>query len=268
MSEYTPVFFFCTVSCISALVLPNLLSLVQVVRYLVSGALSFLGLCKRPGSPKVLEILIVFHSENTSELHIPCENVACCCCCLVALVVSYSVRPCGLQPARLLCPWDFLAKNTRVGCHALLQEIFLTQELSPSLLHCRQILYHRDTRDVQECRLGLLQPQYLILTYTIKLSQWFSSGLTPATVRNIGQCLEMFCFCCHSQGKGSATGIERVEGRDAAVVLPRAAPPIPSTKDCLVQSASSAEVEKRGVKVYRNKIYEVGRNKKLLLVLL
>ena len=29
--------------------------------------------------------------------------------------------------ARLLCSWDFLGKNIGVGCHALLQEIFLTQ---------------------------------------------------------------------------------------------------------------------------------------------
>ena len=35
-----------------------------------------------------------------------------------------TVRPFGLQPARLLCPWDSLGKNTRVGCHALLQGIF------------------------------------------------------------------------------------------------------------------------------------------------
>ena len=27
----------------------------------------------------------------------------------------------------LLCPWDYLSKNNRVGCHALLQRIFLTQ---------------------------------------------------------------------------------------------------------------------------------------------
>ena len=30
----------------------------------------------------------------------------------------------------------------RVGCHFLLQGIFLTQGLNPGLLHCRQILYH------------------------------------------------------------------------------------------------------------------------------
>ena len=42
---------------------------------------------------------------------------------------------------RLLCPWDSPGKNTGVDCHFLLQRIFLTQELSPSLLHHRQILY-------------------------------------------------------------------------------------------------------------------------------
>ena len=33
-----------------------------------------------------------------------------------------------LQPARLLCIWDSPGKNTGVGCHALLQGIFPTQE--------------------------------------------------------------------------------------------------------------------------------------------
>ena len=33
-------------------------------------------------------------------------------------------------------------KNTGVGCHVLLQEIFATQGWSPGLLHCRQILNH------------------------------------------------------------------------------------------------------------------------------
>ena len=32
--------------------------------------------------------------------------------------------------------------NTGVGCHFLLQGIFLTQGLNPGLLHCRQILFH------------------------------------------------------------------------------------------------------------------------------
>ena len=30
--------------------------------------------------------------------------------------MSDSFQPYGLQPARLLCPWDFPGKITRVGC--------------------------------------------------------------------------------------------------------------------------------------------------------
>ena len=41
-------------------------------------------------------------------------------------------------PIRLLCPWNFLGKNTGEGCHFLLQKIFPTQGLNPCLLHCWQ----------------------------------------------------------------------------------------------------------------------------------
>ena len=36
-------------------------------------------------------------------------------------VVSNPQRPHGLQPSRLLHPWDFPGKSTGVGCHCLLQ---------------------------------------------------------------------------------------------------------------------------------------------------
>ena len=36
---------------------------------------------------------------------------------------------------RLLCLWDSPDKNTGVGCHAFLQEIFLTYKLNPCFLH-------------------------------------------------------------------------------------------------------------------------------------
>ena len=39
------------------------------------------------------------------------------------------LQPHGLLSFRLLCPWGFfLGKNTGVGCHFLLQGIFLTQD--------------------------------------------------------------------------------------------------------------------------------------------
>ena len=45
------------------------------------------------------------------------------------------LQPQRLQPARLLCPWDFPGKNTQVSCHFLLQGIFPTQGSNPHLLH-------------------------------------------------------------------------------------------------------------------------------------
>ena len=40
--------------------------------------------------------------------------------------------------ARLLCPWDFPGRNTGVGCHFLLQGIFLMQQ---SNLHLLRLLH-------------------------------------------------------------------------------------------------------------------------------
>jgi len=53
--------------------------------------------------------------------------------------VSDSSGAHGLS-AGLLCPWDLSGENTGVGCHALLQGIFLTQRMNLGLLYYRQIL--------------------------------------------------------------------------------------------------------------------------------
>ena len=52
-------------------------------------------------------------------------------------VVSDSLQPYGLQPARPFRPWDSPDKSTGVGGHALRQGIFLTQGLNSCLLHCQ-----------------------------------------------------------------------------------------------------------------------------------
>ena len=54
---------------------------------------------------------------------------------LVSQSCLISLQPHGLQPDRLLCPWDFQGKGTGVGCHSFLQGIFLIQEsnLPPTL---------------------------------------------------------------------------------------------------------------------------------------
>ena len=79
------------------------------------------------------------HEKRTPWV-VPSSWRVSCCCCLRA-GSRLTLRPRGLQPTRLLCPWAFPGKNTGVGCHFLLQGIFPTQGSNPGLLHCRQILY-------------------------------------------------------------------------------------------------------------------------------
>ena len=49
-------------------------------------------------------------------------------------VMSYSSRPHGLQPTRLLCPWDFPYKSAGVACYCLYLLIFSTFAIFCSML--------------------------------------------------------------------------------------------------------------------------------------
>ena len=60
---------------------------------------------------------------------------------LLCMLLLFSHKSCpsflwphGLSPIRLLCPQDFLGKNTGVGCHFLFQGNFLTQGSNSGLL--------------------------------------------------------------------------------------------------------------------------------------
>ena len=90
------------------------------------------------GKPfRELQIIFLLNSNDLScvapSLKVKHERVNCS-------VLSDSLQPHGLGLTRLLCPWDSLGRNTGVGCHSLLQGIFLTQGLNLDLLFCRQIL--------------------------------------------------------------------------------------------------------------------------------
>ena len=61
----------------------------------------------------------------------------------------------ALQPPSLLCPWNSPGKNAGVGCHSLLQGIFLTLGSNPSLLHCRHILYCPSHQSIAIARYNL-----------------------------------------------------------------------------------------------------------------
>ena len=68
--------------------------------------------------------------KQVKELFRESMEAMCVCACSV---VSDSLQHHGLQPIRLLCPWDSPGRNIEEGCHFLLQRIFLTQGLNPHL---------------------------------------------------------------------------------------------------------------------------------------
>ena len=74
-----------------------------------------------------MEVMVVYHFS-------PFHSFACVHDKLLS-VMSDSLQPYGLQPARFLCSWDFPGKNTEEGCPLLLQGIFLTwvEPTSPTL---------------------------------------------------------------------------------------------------------------------------------------
>ena len=74
----------------------------------------------------------MMQSRDSSTLE--CQNRL---VCVSRSVVSESLQPQALEPARLLCPWHSPGKNTRVVNHSLLQGIFPNQGSNLGLLHCR-----------------------------------------------------------------------------------------------------------------------------------
>ena len=79
--------------------------------------------------------LITNKSKNTGPVVCVCVCVCVCtrvrpCCTQSCLTLC---NPTDCSPTRLLSPWDFPGKSTRVGCHFLLQGIFPTQGSNPCL---------------------------------------------------------------------------------------------------------------------------------------
>ena len=98
--------------------------------------------------------------------------------------VRLFATPWAVACTRLLHPWDFLGKSTGVGCHFLLQEIFLTQGLNPGLPHCRQTLYHLSHQGspyiwplIPLLKAPPLWSNYLINTPPPKISHWVSTWI-------------------------------------------------------------------------------------------
>ena len=85
--------------------------------------------CKSVSAVSVLPFIYLL-------IHMPVQNYSNdCCCCLVSRLYPTVFQCHELWPTRFLCPRDFPGNNTGVGCHFLLQKIFLTKGSNLSLLH-------------------------------------------------------------------------------------------------------------------------------------
>ena len=71
----------------------------------------------------------------------------CAVLCLVVQLCPTLCNPMVYSPPGSSVPGDSSGKNTGVGCHALLQGIFLTQGSNPGIPHCRWIFSNWVTRE-------------------------------------------------------------------------------------------------------------------------
>ena len=89
--------------------------------------------------------------------------------------MSDSLQPRGLEPTRLLCPWDFPDNSPGVACHFLLQGIFPTQGSNSGLPHYRQMLYHLSHQG------SPISPKYSLEGLVLKLKLQYLGHLMQRT---------------------------------------------------------------------------------------
>ena len=87
--------------------------------------------------PCAKSLLFIFFTYNSLEIVLEIL----CVCVLVAQSCPILCDPKDCCLPGFSVPGIFSGKNTGVGCHFLLQGIFLTQGLNLGLPHCRKTLY-------------------------------------------------------------------------------------------------------------------------------
>ena len=113
-------------------------------------------------------------------------------------VVSDSLQPHGLQPSRLLHPWDFPGKSTGVGCHCLLQEAVIIKSYKRTSRTCMwsivdmEIMVSNEVEKHQGWtlvhKLPIMISTWLIMTQygfseemRVKKDHWFSINSNKTT---------------------------------------------------------------------------------------
>ena len=122
-----------TAACQASLSITDSQSLIKLMSIEVVMPSSHLILCRPLLLPSIFPSIRVF--SNESVLHIRWPKYLSCSFngILSHLVVSSILEYHGLQPAGLLCSWNFSGKSIGAGCSFLLQGIFSIQGLNPDL---------------------------------------------------------------------------------------------------------------------------------------
>ena len=116
--------------------------------------------------------------------------------CVSSSVVFDSLQPHGLQPTRLLCPWNSPGMNTGMDCQSLLQGILPTQGTNLHLLYCRQILYHLSHQGSPNTYMFLILQVFLAPT---SFSRYYLASLLAFIAKFFKRDVDIYCFnCCLS----------------------------------------------------------------------
>ena len=90
--------------------------------------------CSLQGRDMCLALVLPSSLQALTKI-VQCLPDSCLCCSLVAQSCLTLRNPLDCSPPGSSIHWISQARNIRVGCHFLLQGIFLTQGLNPSLPH-------------------------------------------------------------------------------------------------------------------------------------
>ena len=99
-------------------------------------------------------------------------------------VMSNSLQPYGLQPTRLLCPWDSPGKNTGVGRRALLQPLSPFSSVAQS---CRNLCDPMDCNTPGFPVHHQLRERAQTPIHPVGDAIWISSSVVP-----FSSCLQSF----------------------------------------------------------------------------
>ena len=136
-------------------------------------------------------------------------------------VMSDSSRPHGLQPTRLLHPWDFPGKSTGVGCHCLLWlYLQLGPNVSVSSVQSLSHIWFFVTHGLQQTRLPCPSPTPGACSNSCPSSRWCHPTISSSVVPFSSRLQSSPASGSFPKSQFFASGGQSIEASASASVLP------------------------------------------------